>query len=310
MTIEYHTLAAPGLLRFDGADAAAFLHALVTNDVATLPAGRGVYAAWLTPQGRMITDLRPLRDDTGVWARVPSGLAPALRDRFDQLIFAEQVRVTDESAHWDVTLVAGEGASAAVAGATGAAVSDLEALPVWGHVMAGGCRVIRTDDTALPTWEIWVPKMSSEVIFPAASENDLRAHFDALRIEAGRPVFGVDMDTDTIPLEAGLLDRAISQTKGCYVGQEVIVRVLHRGGGRVARRLMRLEFAPEVVDVPVVPAPLFHEGKAVGTLTSAARSVTTGRIIGLGYVPRDLATVGQSVETAGPAPARVAAFAG
>ena len=61
---------------------------------------------------------------------------------------------------------------------------------------------------------------------------------ETLRIEAGRPRFAVDMDTDTIPLEAGIEDRAISLTKGCYVGQEVIVRVLHRGHGRVARKLV------------------------------------------------------------------------
>ena len=64
----------------------------------------------------------------------------------------------------------------------------------------------------------------------------------SLRVDAGRPLFGVDMDTDTIPLEAGLLERAISTTKGCYVGQEVIIRVLHRGGGRVARRLVKIAF--------------------------------------------------------------------
>jgi len=62
----------------------------------------------------------------------------------------------------------------------------------------------------------------------------------ALRIEAGTPLFGVDMTTDTIPLEAGIESRAISMTKGCYVGQEVIVRILHRGHGRVVRRLVGL----------------------------------------------------------------------
>ena len=63
---------------------------------------------------------------------------------------------------------------------------------------------------------------------------------DVVRVESGRPRFGRDMDEHTIPLEAGIEDRAISFTKGCYVGQEVIIRVLHRGGGRVARRLVGL----------------------------------------------------------------------
>jgi hypothetical protein len=63
---------------------------------------------------------------------------------------------------------------------------------------------------------------------------------ETLRIEAGRPRFGIDMSSDTIPLEAGVEDRAISFTKGCYVGQEVIIRVMHRGHGRVTRRLVSM----------------------------------------------------------------------
>jgi folate-binding protein YgfZ len=255
----------------------------------------------------MMTDLRLLRDEAGIWARVPGHLASQLRERFDQLIFSEDVRVTDESDACDVTMVVGEGAAAAVASATGASEDVLRALPVWGHVVEGQARVIRTDDTLLPTFEVWTPKTRSEAIF----KNGLRSQlFDALRIEAGRPVFGVDMDTDTIPLEAGLLDRAISQTKGCYVGQEVIVRVLHRGGGRVARRLMKVAFDPAVVEAPATPVALVRDGKTVGTLTSAARSVASGRVIGLGYVTRDLAEIGGVVETAEHAVARLVGFAG
>ena len=67
---------------------------------------------------------------------------------------------------------------------------------------------------------------------------------ETLRIEAARPRFGIDMNTDTIPLEAGIEDRAISFTKGCYVGQEVIIRVMHRGHGRVARRLVSIVCQP------------------------------------------------------------------
>lgn len=293
MTLQYRTIE-EGRLRFEGSDAASFLHALVTNDVEGLAPGRGCYAAWLTPQGRMIADLLLLRDDTGVWAEVPEGMAPALQARFDQLIFSEDVRVTDVTAEVSAALVVGAQAATAVATATGADSAAVDALPVFGHLTAGDFRVVRTDQTALPTFQVWGPKMSSEAI---SGEIASELIFDALRIEAGRPKFGVDMTTDTIPLEAGLLDRAISQTKGCYVGQEVVVRILHRGGGKVVRHLMTLEFDESVSEVPGAGTPLSHEGKDVGNVTSAARSLTTGRVIALGYVHRDAAATGQVLQS-------------
>ena len=89
------------------------------------------------------------------------------------------------------------------------------------------------------------------------------------RVEAGRPVFGTDMDEDTIPLEAGIEDRAISLTKGCYVGQEIIIRVLHRGHGRVARRLVGLTFNG-TSDVPQTGDRLRSGEREIGRITSAA----------------------------------------
>lgn len=301
MTLQYRTIE-EGRLRFEGSDAASFLHALVTNDVEGLVPGRGCYAAWLTPQGRMIADLLLLRDDTGVWAEVPQGMAPALQARFDQLIFSEDVRVTDVTAEVSAALVVGAQAATAVAAATGADPAAVDALPVFGHLTADDFRVVRTDQTPLPTFQVWGEKTVGR-LFPDPSVGKSLPtvfspeSFDALRIEAGRPKFGVDMTTDTIPLEAGLLERAISQTKGCYVGQEVIVRILHRGGGKVVRHLMTLEFDAAVSEVPAAGTTLVHNGKDVGAVTSAARSVTTGRVVALGYVHRDAATAGQVLQS-------------
>ena len=121
---------------------------------------------------------------------------------------------------------------------------------------------------------------------------------EGLRIEAGRPSFGIDMDEETIPLEAGLLERAISTTKGCYVGQEIIIRILHRGGGRVAKRLARLAFDPEVADPPARGTAIFDGEREVGRITSAAMSPTTGHVIALGYVHRDVAEEGKALTRA------------
>jgi folate-binding protein YgfZ len=266
-----------GRLRLTGADALTFLQALVTNDVAALAPGRTCEAAYLTPQGRMITDMRVTRlapNATGapaiedVLVSVPAELAASLAVRLDFLIFAEDVQIADVSqlVH-EVTLV--------------------------GDTMA----------------------VTRDEFYPAAREADVRARLlegglpeltdaqaEVLRIEAGLPKWGVDMNEETIPLEAGLLTRAISQTKGCYVGQEVIVRVLHRGGGRVARRLMTLSFDPATNDVPVAGTPLHakHDlGLEVGRITSAAWSRRLGRVIALAYVHRDHATPGANVTVNG-----------
>jgi folate-binding protein YgfZ len=266
-----------GRLRLTGADALAFLQALVTNDVAALVPGQSCDATYLTPQGRMITDMRVTRlapDAAGkddILVSVPAELAAALAVRLDFLIFAEDVQIADVSqlVH-EVTLV--------------------------GETMAA----------------------TRDEFFPAEREADVRARLsllgggglpelteaqaEVMRIEAGVPKWGVDMNEETIPLEAGLLGRAISQTKGCYVGQEVIVRVLHRGGGRVARRLMTLSFDPADTTVPVAGTPLHarHDlGLEVGHITSAAFSKRLGRVVALAYVHRDHATPGANVTVNG-----------
>ena len=121
----------------------------------------------------------------------------------------------------------------------------------------------------------------------------LPADLEFARIEAGHPEFLVDMDEETIPLEAGIEGRAISFTKGCYVGQEVIVRVVHRGGGRVARRLVGLRFEGDCV--PAARAAIRHDTREIGHVTSAAPSPRLGRSVALGYVRREFVEPGSTV---------------
>jgi folate-binding protein YgfZ len=101
------------------------------------------------------------------------------------------------------------------------------------------------------------------------------------------------MDEETIPLEAGIEARAISLTKGCYVGQEVIIRVLHRGHGRVARRLVGLRVASE--RTPATGAIIRAADREIGEVTSAVFSPALQQPIALGYVQRDFVEAGTSV---------------
>src|SRR5439155_18585633 len=120
---------------------------------------------------------------------------------------------------------------------------------------------------------------------------------EVLRVESGIPKFHQDMDEQTIPLEAGIEARAISLTKGCYVGQEVIIRVLHRGHGRVARKLVGLLFADG--EPPERGATVLAAGRDVGDVTSAVWSPARQRPIALAYVHRDFIAPGTSVAVEG-----------
>ena len=154
--------------------------------------------------------------------------------------------------------------------------------------------VARIDQLGVPGFCVYVAP-AARASFEAALEGRaaIRVAPDALeaaRIEAGYPLFGSDMTTDTIPLEAGIEGRAISLTKGCYVGQEVIIRVLHRGHGRVAKRLVPLRSSDALRPGDRITA----SGKDVGVVTSAAVSPALGPVA-LGYVHRDFVEAGTEV---------------
>ena len=294
-----------GRVGLDGADVAGFLHAQLTNDIAGLAPGSGCYAALLTPQGRMISDMEALRsaasDGTArVMLAVPAPLAGGLATRFDNAIFTEDVRVTDLSGSTAQFGVVGPNAGAAVDAALAAlghpAVSSRLARPYDNAALDPEVMVWRGEPLdGLDTFELVVPRQQA-----AAARAALATHAAplspgarlALRVEAGRPEFLVDMTTETIPLEASLLDRAISTSKGCYVGQEVIIRVLHRGGGRVAKKLASLKFSGAL---PASGAVLSAGDREAGRVTSAALSPRDEAAIGLGYVHRDFAQAGATL---------------
>jgi folate-binding protein YgfZ len=297
--------AARGRLRFEGRDRLAFLQALLSNDVAPLSRGGGVYAVYLTPQGRMLADLRLYERGEFLIADVPADEAAPLAARFDGLIFTEDVRVIDVSAAMVQLTVVGIGAADVLARALSIEAAAVRALPVLAQLGAGGAFIARTDEADRPIYDVFVDAAERDAAIARLESAGARRVstelLDALRIEAGRPAFGRDMTHDTIPLEAGLLERAISTAKGCYVGQEVIVRVLHRGGGRVVKRLVKLVFPSTLTRAPSPGAALLDDGREVGRLTSLAFSPAAGRYVALGYVHRDAAEPGRRLALAASA---------
>lgn len=290
---------ASGTIAMTGSDRASFLHALLTNDIAALPMGRGVYAAYLTPQGRMISDMRVIETGNRMLLNVAREVAGPLAERFNTLIFSEDVQARDATGELAIVGVHGPSAARMIHQATGTPVADVE--DQYDNVTTGWMTVVRDDALGLPGYDLYVPPGDAGAVRAKLAEAGAVVASDetaeTLRIEAGRPRFGVDMDTDTIPLEAGLDDRAISFTKGCYVGQEVIIRVMHRGHGRVARRLMSIVLSNG--PVPAHGDAIHAGGRAVGVITSAAVSPKHGAPLALGYVQREVAVPGTELTVNG-----------
>ena len=140
---------------------------------------------------------------------------------------------------------------------------------------AGGTAiVVRVTDTGEPGYDLYVERAQAGALKTALGAVDVEEAdepaAEAIRIEAGVPLFRRDMGEDTIPLEAGIESRAISFTKGCYVGQEVVIRVLHRGHGRVARKLVGLLIDGQ--QVPSAGAVIRSGEREIGRVTSSTLS--------------------------------------
>lgn len=275
---------------------------MLTNDIAALKAGDGCYAAYLTPQGRMISDMRVIALADRIHLETPPQTTQIVLQKLDQFIFTEDVKLADVT-DATVTCSLHGPASASIAGDSLAIpVATLQSLPehhVVGAVFEGGqALAVARGDSADRAFDLVVDRAVAdrlrERIVAAGAEEMTPNLVTVLRVEAGIPSFPEDMDGDTIPLEAGIEARAISQTKGCYPGQEIITRVLHRGGGRLSRLLVGI-----VIDSQTVPdsGDIVNgdDGKEAGRITSAVFSPLIAAPLALGYVRWELKGAGARV---------------
>ncbi len=295
-----------GRIVVSGTDRASYLQGLLTNDILALGAGTGCYAAYLTPQGRMIADLWVYELGDVILLTMSRDVTPTILSKLDQFIFSEEVQIGDVTETFAQIAIVGPQAARIVAQVlSGVSVDELAALPEHGSRRARfrdqPAIVVRVTDTGEPGFDVFVDRSSQSALVAALTEAGAAeiddAVADILRVEAGIPRFHRDMDEETIPLEAGLESRAISLTKGCYVGQEVIIRVLHRGHGRVARKLVGLTLEGSVVPRP--DAEVQAEGRAIGRVTSAVTSFATQKPIALAYVQRDFTPAGTRLSVNG-----------
>ncbi len=283
-----------GKLALSGPDAKAFLQGQVSNDVESLRPGSGCYAAFLTPKAKMLGDLRIL--DAGEELLIDTERV-ALQELFNMIRrFSIGYQIELHKRTLQCSLLS-------LLGPRCAAVCEAEAvLPAAEHAhielslgQAGGAvraRAIRTD-TGVDLLCDSADRDALRVVLLEAGVAEVGEQAaECLRIERGRPRYGVDLDDTVIPQEAGLNERAVSFTKGCYVGQETVARLFYRG--KPNRQLRGLRS----VTLLSPGTQLSYEGRAVGRVTSAAVSPRWGPIA-LALIRRE-ATVGSFVSS-GPA---------
>jgi folate-binding protein YgfZ len=274
-----------GRITLRGEDRKAYLQGLLSNDILALEAGSWCYATLLTAQGRMISDMRVFDLGDMILLDLERDVTARVREHLENFVITEDVIVEDVTDRFAQIGLYGPKAAEVLAASAGGEPSSAPLFVLSSSdIGVEGVDLIVTRDAAADL----VSALERSGAVPVEAETA-----EVTRIEAGIPRFLVDMDTSTIPLEAGIENRAISLTKGCYVGQEVIIRVLHRGGGRVAKKLVGL-----VVDGSDVRRDdtVLAGDREVGRVTSAVDSPRTGKRIALAYVHRDFVEPGTELK--------------
>jgi folate-binding protein YgfZ len=291
-SVTYRTL-----LLATGSDRATFLQGMLTNDVRALTAGQGCRAALLNQTGKIVADLRVYAETDRILLDVFTTRAAPVCEALNRYIVADDVEVHPADTAPLIGL-AGPTAPAVLARLGAAPASPPDVLQHWTATVGGRpVRVVAVSEVEGEGFVICGTLADGLDLFEAASAAGAipigMEAINVLRVAAGVPWYGIDMDETHLVMEVGL-DRAISFTKGCYLGQEYVERVAARG--HVNRRLSALCFTP---DVPASGAKLTRSGHEVGWVTSAVRSPDLGPI-GLGYVHRECWDPGTTLDAATP----------
>jgi folate-binding protein YgfZ len=279
--------------RFAGPHATRFLHGMVTQDVAGLGVGDARYALMLTPKARVVADLRLLRlTDEVLVADTEPGATAALRATL--LRYRLGSRLTIEPLEdWACLAVAGPKAGMLLLDAFGVlprveppegsgTLLEVDGAPL--HAVSSALygekavEILGPAAAVSAAWAVLVPLLERHGGAPFGTGTE-----EILRVEAGVPRQGAELDEQVMPAEVGVVERAVSFTKGCYIGQEPVARLHYRGHANRGLRSLLLDGRP-----PARGAEVLLDGKVVGRVTSAVHSPAVGRTLALGVLRREL----------------------
>lgn len=284
-----------GKLQFSGEDRVRFLNGQVTNDVKALSPGRGCYAAFSNAKGKMRTDGVILNLANTIWVDLEPGHDTKLAIELEKFLIADDVQIENLTQTWRAYTLIGPQAPAILCEAGLCSSPPTELFEV-AYLMSAGLNdgfLFRSRRARIDAFDIRVEELHGNELIGRLTQalkkqgGDLvdTSALELARIEAGIPRFGAEMDESTLPPEAGIESIAISYTKGCYLGQEVIARI--KSVGHVNRALARLT-------LPANAKPgeaLSLHGREVGKLGSSVLSPTFGWI-GLAIVRLEAAKPG------------------
>ena len=279
-----------GKLRLEGGDRVRFLEGMVSNEVSSLGPGETCYATVLNRKGRILSDLVVLALEDALLLDTAAGRAATVAEALDRHLIADDVKIEDLSTRWGHIAIEGPGAAELL--------SERELpCPAPGRfvVVSRGDSLIAVGGGSLTCEGVqWLgPSGPIAELAKELSPRPLSAdHVEVLRIEAFLPRYGADMTERCFPSEARLEERAVSHTKGCYIGQEIVARIHSRGA--VNRFLCKIR-----TEAPVSPGDEIRVGSTpVGTITSAASSAATGPVA-LGYVRKAESEPGTALDVGG-----------
>ncbi len=306
-----------GILELTGKDRLAFLNNLLTNETwskatkSGLAAGKGVYAFFLNLKGRIVADMNVLETGEHTCLEMDGRYVESLRATFEKYLFGEQVKMTSRIGQLHQLALHGPGAAAVLDAAVGGHVTE---LPPMGsaqvHLFGIDATIWRDDPCGVPGLHLIFPAARAPHIwtsfverFGQTVEHGRRpvriagwAAFNACRIEAARPIFGIDFDDSVLPAETGpaAFDRAVSVTKGCYLGQEIVARMHARK--QVARQWVGLKVDDD--SLPLAGAQLFDDAaNVIGGITSSTMSpILSNAAICLGYLKKPFFAEGTAVQ--------------
>jgi len=297
-----------GKVTVTGRDRAAFLQGMLSNDVKALQPGQGCPAAFLDAHGKVVSLLSVYVLEDRILLELPAGSTDTFLQVIDKFLISEKAYFEAADDVYAILAVQGPEAERMLASLSG---STLDAAP-YSHqeveIAGAPVRIARHRLAVTPGFHCWTAVTHAEALGKALREAGAvpvgALALETLRIEAGIPAYGRDVD-DAVILPETRLDAFVSFTKGCYIGQETVARVKYRG--HINRGLSGMVLEGD--RVPAHGDAITAEDKEVGRVTSAVRSITLGKPIALGYIRREYFAAGSAVTivTGGsPVPARVA----
>jgi aminomethyltransferase len=279
-------LSARGRILVSGSEAVMFLNGLITNDMKTLTLNSWMPAAFINVQGRLLAAVRVIHRRDGFLIDTEAATREAVIKLLARFTLAGDFRVTDLSDETKTISVQGRKAAEAVASVAGNEAAQVSRQQVIGATLANDLTltVMRATHTGEDGFDLFVDASSAaplrDALIEAGAQTVDNEVAETLRIEAGIPRYGLDMDESTVIPETNL-EEAISYTKGCYIGQEIVVRIKHRG--HVAKKLAGVVF--ESGHQVEKDAKIFSpDNQEVGRLTSSTFSPRLNKSIALAYL--------------------------